>query len=114
MFLSPQKSNEIEHDEEHNDISVHKIDDYSDDIEIEEAQDNIVEDDPIDCAVCNSTTQHVCSLFGKRVCQIFCSEQDPNSTNEYHCKNKDNDPRCTPMNFNCPFCDEEFVNKKQF
>ena len=63
------ESNEKEHDEEHNDISVHKIDDYSDDIE--KAEENIEEDDPIDCAVCNSTTQHVCSLCGKKVCQIF-------------------------------------------
>ena len=67
-----------------------------------------------DYAVCNSSTQHVCSLCGKKVRQIFCSEQDPNSTNEYHRKHKDNDPRCTPMKFNCPFCDEEFVNKNNF
>ena len=26
----------------------------------------------------------------------------------------ENDPRCTPMKFNCPFCDEEFVNKNNF
>ena len=106
------KSNEIEHDEDQNEISVHEIDDYSNDIEIEEAQDNTEEDDPIDCAVCISTTEHVYSLCIKKVCQIFCSEQDPNSTNEYHRKQKDNDPRCTPLKFNCPFCDEEFVNKK--
>ena len=107
------ESNEIEQDEDQNDVSAQEIDDYSNDIEVEEAQ-FIIEDDPIDCAVCNSTTQHVCSLCGKKVCQIFCSEQDQNSTNEYHRKHKDNDPRCTPMKFNCPFCDEEFVNKNNF
>ena len=36
------------------------------------------------------------------------------STNEYHQKHKNNDPRCTPMKFKCPFCDEEFVNKNNF
>ena len=91
------ENSKIEHDEDQIEISVHEIDDYSNDIEIEEAQDNIEEDDPIDCAVCNSTTQHVCSLCGKNVCQIFCSEQDPISTNEYHQKHKDNDPRCSTM-----------------
>ena len=97
-----------------NTMVFHKIDVYSEDIEIEEAEENIEEDDPIDCAVCNSTTQHVCSLCGKRVCKIFCTEQDQNSINEYHLKHKDNDPRCTPMKFNCPFCDEEFGNKNNF
>ena len=29
--------------------------------------------------------------------QIFCNEQDPNSTNEYHRKHKDNDPRCVEL-----------------
>ena len=83
------KNSDIEHDEDQIDISVHEI-------------------------VCNSTTQHVCSFCGKKVCQIFCSEQDPNSTNGYHRKHKDNDLRCTPMKFNCPFCNEEFVNKNNF
>ena len=95
-------------------ISVHEINDYSNDIEIEEAHNSTEEDDPINCAVCNSTTQHVCILCGKKVCQIFCSKQDPNSSNEYQRKHMENDPRCTPMKFNCPFCDEEFVNKNNF
>ena len=55
--------------------------------EVEEALN--MEEDPISCAVCNTTTQHVCVLCGKKVCQIFCSEQDPNSTNEYHRKHFD-------------------------
>ena len=59
------ENSKIEHDEHQIEISVH---------EIEEVQDNIEENDPIDRAVCNSTTQHVCSLCGKKVCQIFCSE----------------------------------------
>ena len=80
------ENSEIEHDEDQIEISVHEIDYYSNDIEIEDAQDKIEENDPIDCAVCNSTTQHVCSLCGKKVCQIFCSEQDPISTNESHDK----------------------------
>ena len=34
-------------------------------------------EDPIDCAVCQSTTQHFCTICQKKVCVIFCSEQDP-------------------------------------
>ena len=59
--------NEIELDEDQNEVLAH-------DIGIEETQDNIEEDDPINCAVCNSTKQHVCSLCGKKVCQIFCHQ----------------------------------------
>ena len=61
--------------------------------ETEEGEALDMKEDPIECAVCNSTTQHVCVLCGKNICQIFCSEQDPNSTKKYQRKHKDNDPR---------------------
>ena len=36
-------------------------------------------EDPFDCAVCQSTTQHFCTICPKKVCVIFCIEQDPGS-----------------------------------
>ena len=96
-----------------NEMEEQNMEETSHEKETEEEEALDMEEDPIDCAVCNSTTQHVCVLCGKNVCQIFCSEQDPNSTNEYHRKHKDNDPRCVEP-FTCSVCDERFPSKTNF
>ena len=90
-------NNVDKHVDDPNEVEGLNVEETSCENEIEEEEALNMEEDPIDCAVCNTTTQHVCVLCGKKVCQIFCSEQDPNSTNEYHRKHKDNDPRCVEL-----------------
>ena len=60
------------------------------------------------CDLCDNSNEHFCTLCGKKVCNIFCSEWDPNSSNEMRRKHKLNDPRCTVINFECPTCDSKF------
>ena len=60
------------------------------------------------CDLWDNSNEHFCTLCGKKVCNIFCSEWDPNSSNEMRRKHKLNDPRCTVINFECPTCDSKF------
>ena len=50
----------------------------------------------------------------KKFVKYFAVSRIQTPPMNYHRKHKDNDPRCTPVIFNCPFCDEEFVNKNNF
>ena len=55
---------------------------------------NRVENNPSnECALCEASTQHKCSICNNKICN-FCSEQDPNSTNEMHRIHAKNDSRC--------------------
>ena len=65
------------------------------------------DEDPIDCAVCQSTTQHFCTICQKKVCVIFCSEQDPDSSNELSRVHKANDPRCSSLKLKCHICEKD-------
>ena len=107
-------------DESHENISI--IDDEVEcgEVEVDESnKDDLAcsetdeEADPIDCAVCASTTQHFCVLCEKKVCVIFCSVQDPNSTNEYTRKHRENDPRCSNNKFTCPICEKKFAKENE-
>ena len=61
-----------------------------------------------ECELCENTTQHFCSLCGEKVCNLYCSEMDPNTSNEMIRRHKPNDPRCKITSFECPSCDESF------
>ena len=68
---------------------------------------------PDSCDLCAVAKQHECRLCGKAVCNLKCSEQDPNSDNEQHRIHKQGDGRCTRkdqdgMQFTCPKCDDTF------
>ena len=65
------------------------------------------DEDPIDCAVCQSTTQHVCTICQKKVCVIFCSEQDPDSFNKLSRVQKANGPRCSSWKLKCHICEKD-------
>ena len=71
-------------------------------------------EDPLQCDVCDGTTQHFCIICNKNVCNIFCSEQDPDSTNELRRRHRLNDPRCKKEQFTCYICDEVFLKKISF
>ena len=74
-------------------------------------------DDCVQCKLCDSATQHSCTKCLKPVCNLFCSEQDPNSSNEMVRRHKQNDPRCKTdifirsqivSNSTCALCDKVF------
>ena len=68
--------------------------------------DEVPDDQPKTCELCEQSTQHFCITCGKKVCNLFCSEPaDPSGFNEMIRKHKDNDPRCQPMMFECPTCE---------
>ena len=54
-----------------------------------------------ECALCEASTQHRCSVCNNKICN-FCSEQDPNSTNEMHRIHAKNDSKCLIDGFECP------------
>ena len=63
------------------------------------------------CGLCEESSQHDCTLCGKRVCN-FCSEADQNSSNEMKRQHKADDPRChTVTNLECPSCDNKFKSQ---
>ena len=52
--------------------------------EVTSQEKNIVGDDEPTrkaCKLCESSTQHCCTLCGKKVCTIYCSVVDLNSSN---------------------------------
>ena len=58
--------------------------------------------------MCENTTQHFCILCSKKVCNIFCSEPDPDTSNEMRRRHKANDPRCKAAMLECPSCEARF------
>ena len=46
-----------------------------------------------DCMLCKHSTQHKCTKCGKLVCNLLCSIQDPNSSNETQRQHKEGDQR---------------------
>ena len=61
-----------------------------------------------ECDLCENTTQHFCIICSKKVCSIFCSEPDPDTSNEMRRRHKDNGPRCKAAMLECPSCDDRF------
>ena len=63
---------------------------------------------------CNKTLKNApnciqpCPRAFKRVCNLFCSIQDPSSTNEMHRIHMPGDIRCISQYFECPTCNESF------
>ena len=62
------------------------------------------------CKLCNISQQHFCTKCKLPVCNLFCSIQDPSSTNEMHRIHKPGDIRCISQCFECPTCEESFSN----
>ena len=60
------------------------------------------------CDLCINSTQHRCRKCDKPVCQLFCSDPDPNSSNVMHRVHKAGDSRCIQQQFECPSCGETF------
>ena len=70
------------------------------------------------CDFCAKAKQHKCRLCGIPVCNLKCSEQDPNSDNEQHRIHKQGDERCVKIYqneiFTCPKCEEVFIDVHYF
>ena len=91
--------------------------------ETTEYDDNIVpvEDETEDsCQMCqiakSSANPHPCRRCGTPVCSVFCSDQDPDSTNEMHGVHK-NPMKCLQASgttLACPHCDEMFQTTVTF
>ena len=61
-----------------------------------------------DMAKKSNNPQHKCRKCFKVVCNLKCSEQDPNSSNEMHQIHKFGHPECfSGSSFDCPYCDEK-------
>ena len=71
----------------------------------------IVTDPQNGCILCMHAKQHFCRKCLKPVCNVFCSEQDPSSTNEMHRKHKEGDVRCISSGFECPMCSKKFMTQ---
>ena len=84
-----------------------------DDLEVDDASKN---DDPKSrtsenknqCDMCTKSEQHKCRKCDQPVCNLFCSVQDPSSTNEIHIVHKQGDIRCGNQSFECPSCSKLF------
>lgn len=83
----------------------------------EETTELLVEETPTtlearkDCELCDKSSQHHCTICGKKVCNLFCSQPDPNCSNEMMRCHLPNDPRCISSNFECPSCEMKFKSK---
>ena len=49
----------------------------------------------LNCSLCEKTTQHRCTICGHMVCNLFCSQQDPDSSDEMQRRHLPGDPRCS-------------------
>ena len=65
----------------------------------------------LDCTLCKKTTQHSCTICGHMVCNLFCSQADPDGSNEMKRQHLPGDPRCATQ-FECPSCEEKFKTKE--
>ena len=71
-------------------------------------QENNIYEAPIECELCAKSTQHACRICNTQVCNLLCSIQDPDSSNEIYRIHKYGDSRCVGNTFDCPKCNNYF------
>ena len=83
-----------------------------------EPSDDIVVEDQVlganECRLCNSSTQHQCIKCFERVCMLYCSTPDTNSTNEMHVFNKPGEIRCKGQNMECLKVEQFKTSQKSY